>query len=139
MHNTIKGSIMQLSLFCIVITPKAGPEDHPRIRAAYGVRCSPCPDPRRRHILAYPGRAAIGLRAGPGAPPGDERARKRVIEEINRARVVQHAPHSGRRHRLVVSATPNPATVKVTGDCRQWDGGQEKAGAGLLSYGPPRK
>jgi hypothetical protein len=77
-----------------------------RQRVESGLRgaMQPCPDPRCRLILAYLEHAAIRLRPGPGAPPGDKRARKCGVEEINRDGVVQHAPRPGRRDRPAVGA-----------------------------------
>jgi hypothetical protein len=63
-----------------------------------------CPDPRRRLVIANPEYTAIGLGLGSGASSGDEGARERGIEETDRHGVVEHAPHSGGRHRPTIGA-----------------------------------
>ena len=64
----------------------------------------PCPDPRRRLILAHLEHAAGRLGLGRHAPPGHKGAGERRIREMNRDRVVQHPAHSRRRHRPAIGA-----------------------------------
>jgi hypothetical protein len=54
-----------------------------------------CSDARRRLVLPNSEHAAIRLDPEPGAPTGDERARKSGVEEIDRNGVIQHAAHPG--------------------------------------------
>src|SRR6516164_7190730 len=64
----------------------------------------PCCDARRRPIVAKPKHAPLRLGLGPGAPPGDKRARERSLAEIDRYGVVQHAARPRWRHRPAVAA-----------------------------------
>ena len=57
-----------------------------------------------RFIIPHPEHAFHRLGLVPGAPAGDERARQRGIEEVDRHGVVEQPAHAGRRHGPGVSA-----------------------------------
>jgi hypothetical protein len=58
----------------------------------HSLRCpmGRCSYTRRRLFFSNSEHAAIGLHSGPGAPSGNERARKSGVEEIDRHSVIQH-------------------------------------------------
>src|ERR1700746_3872253 len=64
----------------------------------------PRPDPRRRLIVTNAEQAALRLNPGRRAPAGDERARQRGVEKIDRNGVVEHAAHTGWRYCPAVGA-----------------------------------
>jgi hypothetical protein len=75
----------------------------------------PCPDPRRRLILAHLEHTTGGLRSGPNAPPRDEGAGERGIREVDRYRVIQYPARPRRRHHPTISAA---VLVQPIGDLR---------------------
>src|SRR6516162_3096359 len=70
-----------------------------------GRSVQPCPNPRRQLIVTNVEQPAIRLDPRRRAPEGDERARQRGVEEIDRDGIVQHAAHAERRYCPAIGAT----------------------------------
>jgi hypothetical protein len=77
----------------------------------------PCPDPRRRLILAHLEHTTGGLRSGPNAPPRDEGAGERGIREVDRYRVIQYPARPKRRQVTrssgSIGGSPAPAASTI--------------------------
>src|SRR2546423_15295790 len=100
-----------------------------------------CPDARFWLIVAHFEHAAIRLRPGPGAPSVNKSAGERGVQKIERDGVIQHAAHTGRRHRpsvrAVIRVEPSGHLGITLPEAARWNADPD-AGRLIAKLGRPR-